>query len=108
MKARPYFLSGPAQQDIVEIRRYSIHKWGSTHWLAYKKALQARMQRIANNPTIGLLIPEFGEKAFRFPDNNHVFYYLERPEGVLFVGILSHSIAPEKHLKRLQDIDNNT
>lgn len=105
MKHASYLLSGPAQQDIKAIREYTINKWGQAQWFSYKTALQARMQRIANTPNIGMIMDEVGSNAYRFPDNNHVFYYLKNDTGIIFVGILSHSLAPEKHRERVRNIN---
>ena len=37
---------------------------------------------------------------------NHVFYYLKRESDVVFVGILSSSMAPEKHLQKIKSIES--
>ena len=101
MSDRPFLLRRHAQKDLHAIRKYTINKWGMAQWLKYKKVIRKRMQALANNPNLGLIINEIADNAFRFPDNQHIFYYLKREKDVVFVGILSSNMAPEKHQERI-------
>jgi toxin ParE1/3/4 len=101
----PFLLKGHARKDIEAIRTYTISTWGNQQWLKYKETLRQRMQALANNPKLGLLIDEVSENAYRFPDGKQVFYYLKREKDVVFVGILSSSMAPEKHTKRIDNLN---
>lgn len=103
----PFLLRGHARRDLESIRQYTIRKWGKPQWLKYKEILRNRMQSLANNPESGLLIEEVSSNAYRFPDGKHVFYYLKRDRDVVFVGILSSNLAPEKHQARVKNIDSD-
>lgn len=106
MKNTPFLLRGHARKDLESIRKYTIKKWGNPQWLKYKDILRKRMQALANNPNLGLSIDEVSMDGYRFPDGKHVFYYLKREHDVVFVGLLSNQMAPEKHLERIKSIDS--
>ncbi len=101
-----FFLRGHARSDIAKIRKYTIKNWGTPQWEIYKQSLHKNFQNLANNPAIGTSIDEISSSSFRFPLKNHVIYYLQKDDLIIFVGVLSSSMSPEKHLLRKQDISN--
>jgi len=101
-----FSLRGHARSDIAQIRKYTIENWGKSHWEIYKKSLYKKLQALANNPDIGTSIDEISSNSFRFPLKDHVIYYLNKDDAIIFVGVLSASMSPEKHLLRKQDINN--
>ncbi len=104
MKNTKYRLRGHARSDIAQIRRYTIKKWGKGQWEIYKTALMKKLQHLADNPEIGMVIDEISLDSFRFPLKDHVIYYLKKDEEVIFVGIIPSSMSPDKHLSRKQMI----
>ncbi len=106
MKDVKFYLRGHARSDIAKIRQYTISKWGKGQWQTYKAALFKKLQSLANNPEIGLIIEELSPNSFRFPLKDHVIYYLKKDEKIIFVGIISAEMSPEKHLFRRQDISS--
>jgi toxin ParE1/3/4 len=103
-----FYLKGHARSDITQIRKYTIKNWGDAQWEIYKQSLLQRFQNLANNPNIGIIIDEISPNAVRFPLNDHVIYYLRRQKDIVIVGVLSTSMSPEKHLRRKQDVINET
>ena len=107
MGSNQFFLSANAKADLVKIRRYTIKKWGEAQWQLYKGSLFNTFKNLAINPSIGIKIEEdelkFRAKinAFSFPLKDHIIYYLRR-ENSIVVGVLSTSIAPEKHQYRVK------
>lgn len=101
-----FFLSRHTRSDIAQIRKYIIKTWGKPQWDVYKQYLFNKLQSIANNPAIGACLNEISTNAFRFPLKDHVIYYLQQDEKIIFVGVLSASMSPEKHLLRTQDISH--
>ena len=99
-----YRLDINARKDLESIRNYTIDKWGLGHWYKYKNILQKKMQMLANNPNLGLQINEISENAFRFPDEHHVFYYMQKGKSIVFVGVISNKLAPQKHIKRIHNL----
>ena len=104
MKNVKFFLRGHARSDIAQIRKYTIENWGEPQWRVYKEFLFNKLQNLANNPSIGASIDEISANSFRFPLKDHVIYYLQRDKKIIFVGVLSSSMSPEKHLLRKQNI----
>lgn len=104
MPNNTYYLSGHARSDIAQIRRYTIKKWGDHQWQKYKAALTKKLQSIANNPEIGVVIDEISSDAYRFPLKDHIVYYLKRTDSIIFVGVVPTKMAPEKHLARIKDL----
>ena len=100
-----FFLKGHARSDIAKIRKYTIKNWGNAPWEIYKKSLFNKLQNLANNPDIGMVIDEISPNAFRFPLNDHVIYYFRRDKDVVFVGVIPANMSPEKHLRRQQNIE---
>lgn len=103
---KQYFFKGHARSDLAKIRQYTIKEWGYSQWEIYKAALFNKFQTLANTPQIGINIEDISPSAFRFPIKNYVIYYAKKDDTVVFVGILSSELAPEKHLKREKDISN--
>ncbi len=101
-----FLLRGHARSDIAKIRKYTIKKWGQDQWEVYKKSLYKKLQTLANTPAIGTNIDEVSLNAFRFPLKEHVIYYLQQDDVIIFVGVLSASMSPEKHLARKKDTGN--
>jgi len=106
MSDTPFYFKGHARKDLVEIRKYTIKHWGESQWQKYRDVLFHRFQAIANNPHLGMNIKEISPNAFRFPDKNHVLYYLTRDKDVVFVGVISNSMAPKNHLDREKGIES--
>lgn len=108
MGSNKFFLSADAKADLVKIRRYTIKKWSDAQWQLYKNSLFNSFQNLAANPSIGIKIEEEELQirakinAFRFPLKDHIIYYLHRKKGIVVVGVLSTSIAPEKHQHRVK------
>ncbi|KGJ92461.1 type II toxin-antitoxin system RelE/ParE family toxin [Thalassotalea sp. ND16A] len=103
-----FYLKKHARSDIAQIRSYTIKNWGDAQWQIYKQYLLQKFQNLANNPDIGITIDEISPNAFKFPLNEHVIYYLRRNKDIVIVGVLSASMSPEKHLRRKQDVIDET
>ena len=99
-----FFLRGHAREDIAQIRSYTIKTWGTVQWLKYKDELFRKLQTLADNPAMGIVISDISENAFRFPLKDHVVYYLKRENNVVFVGVISNNLAPDSHTERELDL----
>ena len=99
-----YYLKGHAREDIAQIRNYTRKAWGNEQWLKYKNELFQKLQNLADNPSMGIVISDISENAFRFPLKDHVVYYLKRENDVVFVGVISNNLAPISHTQRELDL----
>lgn len=55
---------------------------------------------------MGTNIEEISDSAFRFPIKNHVIYYAKKHDTVVFVGVISSDMSPQKHMMRVKNISN--
>ena len=95
-----YYLKGHAREDIAQIRSYTRKAWGNEQWLKYKNELFQKLQNLADKPSMGIVISDISENAFRFPLKDHVVYYLKRENDVVFVGVISNNLSPISHTLR--------
>lgn len=100
-----YYLRGHARKDIAQIRRYTLKNWGERQWSSYESAIRKKLQSLAENPELGIVVDEVSPNSFRFPIKDHVVYYHRKTDGsVVFVGIVPSNRSPEAHLRRQQDL----
>ncbi|WP_017104215.1 type II toxin-antitoxin system RelE/ParE family toxin [Vibrio tasmaniensis] len=62
-----YKLSSAAQSDLIEIRRYTLERWGQAQWTTYFSELKQSMELLANNKLLGIEVSEVGQNYFHFP-----------------------------------------
>ncbi|MEZ9132730.1 type II toxin-antitoxin system RelE/ParE family toxin [Vibrio breoganii] len=93
-----YKLSSAAQSDLIEIRRYTLERWGQTQWTTYFSELKQSMELLANNQQLGIGVSELGQNYFRFPLKHHVIYYIQKQEHIVIVAVLGKHMSPAKHL----------
>ncbi|MEZ8968121.1 type II toxin-antitoxin system RelE/ParE family toxin [Vibrio breoganii] len=92
-----YKLSSAAQSDLIEIRRYTLERWGQTQWTTYFSELKQSMELLANNQQLGIGVSELGQNYFRFPLKHHVIYYIQKQEHIVIVAVLGKHMSPAKH-----------
>lgn len=69
----PYTLKRDSRRDLASIRKYTVKNWGLKQWEKYEEILFKRIQSLANNPEIGLSIPEISNNAYRYLDYKYYF-----------------------------------
>lgn len=88
-------LSSDAQTDLINIRHYTLKKWGVEQSRKYLSGLQQ---------TIELLLDpqEMGKKrtdTLSFPHASHVVYYGLQSDFLLVFAVLHKSMVPNNHLE---------
>ncbi|MFA0317782.1 type II toxin-antitoxin system RelE/ParE family toxin [Vibrio cyclitrophicus] len=96
-----YKLSSSAQSDLIEIRRYTLERWGQAQWSTYFSELKQSMELLANNKLLGIEVSEVGQNYFRFPLKRHVIYYIQKQEHIIITAVLSKHMSPAKHFSQL-------
>lgn len=94
-----YVLSTGAQADLIDIRQYTLDKWGKVQWKSYFSELKSTMILLAENPAIGAKTLDLGDNYFRFPLKHHVIYYIQQPTQIVIVAVLGKSMSPQKHFE---------
>lgn len=96
-------LSATAQQDLQEIRDYTLVAWGANQAEKYLFLIEQALRRLLENPEIGLIRPDI-KTGYRYiaVEKHLIFYQISEP----FIDVLAilhgrmdiknHFIPPEK------------
>lgn len=97
-----YQFTEQAQQDLIQIRRFTIANWGEKQSQHYLCDLEKTLQLLSEMPLMGKsCFDDLGVDVYRFPYGSHVIYYLTTPkETIVLVAVLHKSMVPSKHLEK--------
>ena len=84
---QPYRITPRAHQDIQNIGRYTLKKWGREQRNKYLLALEQRFEWLAQNPHKGLHRPEIQKDYFSYTQGSHLVFYLKREGGIDIIAI---------------------
>ncbi len=93
-----YQLAPDAQSDLVEIRQYTLEKWGEAQSKKYLAELRQTIRLLAKTPSLGKSRPEVGKNVSSFPHVSHVIYYVVHQQQLVIFGVLHKRMVPVKHL----------
>lgn len=97
--ASGFRLTRDAQQNLRDIRRYTVNTWGQPQSKTYLEGMQDAIRLLAEFPGQGLARQDVDDGVFSFPYGSHMLYYrLEKQQLVVF-GVLHQRMVPERHLK---------
>lgn len=91
-------LSPKAQQDFVDILRYTGERWGNLQLLAYRHKLDAALQAIRFNPHIGHRRDDLPADYLAFPVGAHVIVFRIEIRRIGVVRILHERMAIGRHV----------
>ena len=91
-------LTGDAQTDLIEIRRYTLKQWGVEQSKKYLLELRQTIRVLSETPTMGKQRHEVGNNVFSFPHVSHVIYYIIDKNQLVVFGVLHKSMLPLLHL----------
>lgn len=95
---RRYVLSKEADDDILQIGRDSIDRWGWDRTERYLEDLHHAFETLAEFPALGKGADHIREGYRRFESGSHSVFYREMEFGVLIVRILHNRMMPKIHL----------
>lgn len=93
-----YRLTPDAQADLVEIRHYTLEKWGTAQSQKYLSELRKILRVLAGTPVPGKARADLGSDVFSFPHSSHVIYYVIHEERLVVFAVLHKRMLPRKHL----------
>ncbi|MDF2867715.1 MAG: plasmid stabilization system [Gammaproteobacteria bacterium] len=99
-----YKFTGESQQDLIQIRRFTLENWSSERSIHYLSDLRKTLQLLSEMPLMGKnCLDDLEKNVYRFPFGSHIIYYLTLSEKeIVIVAILHQSMVPGKPLaKRL-------
>ncbi len=93
-----YLLSGAAEQDLEEIYAYSFAEFGEHRADAYFESLENCLQRLAEQPRLGMDVSRIRSQNLRFVHQRHSIYYKTSKTGILVVRILGPGMSSDRNL----------
>ena len=94
-----YQFTTQAQQDLIQIRRFTLKQWGSKQSMSYLEELKKTLGLLSEMPLMGRnCSDDVGKDIYRFIYGSHAIYYLTMPDSIIIVAILHQSMVPENHL----------
>ena len=76
-----------AAQDLRNIARYTLQRWGKQQRDIYIRAIDRRFSWLAENPNLGKPRPEIKKGYYSYPQGLHVIFYLVREDGIDIIGV---------------------
>ncbi|MEX2614631.1 MAG: type II toxin-antitoxin system RelE/ParE family toxin [Alphaproteobacteria bacterium] len=87
-----------AEQDIIDIWRYSFENWGERQADRYHDQLTAAFRLIAENPEIGVRCNEVRPGYRKFPANRHLILYRISDATIHIIRVLGADMDYEAQL----------
>ncbi len=93
-----YRLTPDAQSDLIEIRRFTLDRWGEAQSKKYLSELRQTIHLLAETPSLGTPRPDAGAEVLSFPHVSHVIYYVVYEQQLVVFGVLHKRMVPVNHL----------
>ena len=100
-----YHLTEDAEQDLRDIARYTLEKWGVTKLAKYRVSLKKRFNEIGKEQIIKRLFSQNLPDVYVTKSGAHfIFYLCEEDQPPIIIAIIHEARDILKHLKdRLTD-----
>lgn len=98
-QATRFRLTPDARTDLIEIRRFTVLRWGSIQSGEYLSKLRQAMVLLASSPLLGTQRPELGLGVSSFPLASHIIYYQVDKKDVVVFAVLHKAMVPSRHLE---------
>ena len=93
-----YQLSYAAEQDLEDIYAYSFSEFGEHRADAYFESLEISLQRLAEQPQLGIDVSSLRNDYFRFVHQRHSIYFKKSKVGILIIRILGPGMSADRNL----------
>jgi toxin ParE1/3/4 len=94
-----YQLSVAAQNDLVEITKYTALNFGTRQAIKYTDQIYDAARLIAESPRLGRLFPTTQRPTLRrYNVGSHSLFYQPEDQGVLIVRLLHQAMDFDQHL----------
>lgn len=97
-KPPPLKLSPKAQQDFIDILRYTGETWGQTQLLAYRDKINDALTAIGHNPQLGHRRDDLPPTHLAYLVGSHIIVYRTDTDSIGVVRILHQRMSVPKHL----------
>lgn len=93
-----YRLTADAQSDLINIRNYTLERWGRQQSQKYLTEIRQTIRLLSETPAIGKQRPDVALDIFSFQYVSHVIYFTLRERQLIVFGVLHKSMVPGNHL----------
>ena len=94
-----YRLRQAAARDLLELGRYTQQRWGAPQRRKYIARLRARLQMLADRPSLGILRNDVAPGYRSFREARHVVFYTETADGIDVVRVLHERMDVARHFQ---------
>jgi toxin ParE1/3/4 len=91
-------VSPQAQQDIIDILRYTGGNWGQEQLVIYSVKLDTAILTIGQHPEIGQRIPEISETHRSYLVGSHIVVYRIQDDVVAIIRLLHQRMSLTRNL----------
>jgi toxin ParE1/3/4 len=82
-----YRITPRALNDLKNIGRYTLKKWGKTQRNRYLSELDQRLAWLAEHPDLGKNRPDIDKNYYCYPHKSHIVFYTKNEGGINIIGI---------------------
>jgi toxin ParE1/3/4 len=82
-----YRVTPRALEDLKNIGRYTERQWGKRQRNSYLRALEKRLNWLAENPQLGKHRTDIDDGYYSFPQGAHIVFYMIGEEKIDIIGI---------------------
>lgn len=96
--SRPIKLSPKAQQDFIDILRFTGETWGQNQLLAYRDKINEALRAISDNPQLGHRRDDLPSTHLAYLVGAHVIVYRVGADNIGVVRILHQRMSLTMHV----------
>lgn len=94
-----YDLTEEAAQDLSDIARYTLNRWGRKQLIKYRNALAQAMDDIASDTLIGRSFSPLFPQVKVIKQNHHFIFYIDQDNSrPLIIAVLHERQEMTRHL----------
>ncbi|MDX2506402.1 MAG: type II toxin-antitoxin system RelE/ParE family toxin [Gammaproteobacteria bacterium] len=87
-----------AKEDLKGIWRYTYKHWGERQADKYLNELGHAIDRLVNNPEIGISCPYVNAEYRQYSIKHHIIFYRIEETAIVIVRVLHERMDPNRHL----------
>lgn len=92
-------LAKRARKDLIEIRQYTVNRWGKEQAKEYIAKIRAFADDLANHRLQGKLREDIAPDIKSYHVGRHVIFYVESKTGIEIARVLHDSMDFLRHFK---------
>ena len=90
-------LAKRARKDLIEIRQYTVNRWGKEQAIKYIRQIRCCADDLANQLLVGRQRPDIAPGLKSYHVGRHVIFYVESSAGIEIARVLHDSMDFLRH-----------